>query len=239
LIDEEAKVAAAVDPAEPTKVLEAAQREGVRIESILTTHHHLDHAGGNEEFKKQQAHVAVYGGDDRIGALTNKVQEGDQFKVGGLEVQVHFTPCHTSGHVLYFVRDPKSNPPAIFTGDTLFIGGCGRFFEGTAQQMYHALCEVVASLPKETRVYCGHEYTVKNLEFALSIEPDNDALKKKMDWCKEQRANGKPTIPSTVEEELSFNPFMRVAEKTVAGAVGLQDPIKIMDELRRRKNNFK
>jgi len=234
LIDEENKVAGAVDPAEPEKVLAAARNEGVNVTSVLTTHHHWDHAGGNEQISQLLPSLEIYGGDDRIGALTKKVGEASQFKVGNIEVKVFFTPCHTSGHVLYYVP----SIPAVFTGDTLFIAGCGRFFEGTPQQMYHALIEVAANLPKDTKVYCGHEYTVKNLEFAAVVEPENQKVKEKLEWARQQRAKSLPTIPSTIAEELEYNPFMRVNEPSLQKSLKVTDPIQAMSNLREKKNNF-
>lgn len=246
LIDENSKTAAAIDPAQPKKVLEAANREGVTITHLLTTHHHSDHAGGNKGMVKEIENLPVYGGDDRIDALTQKVNDGDSIKIGDINVKVHFTPCHTSGHVLYEASDAKdsSKPHALFTGDTLFIGGCGRFFEGTPIQMYHALIEVISSLSKDTQIFCGHEYTVKNLEFALTIEPNNKNVQDKLNWAKNQRKNNENTVPSTVGEELTYNPFMRVKEPTVAEGLGIKDsnvcvdPVEVMKQLRKKKDSF-
>jgi len=130
---------------------------------------------------------------------------------------------------------------ALFTGDTLFISGCGRFFEGTAKQMYHALIEVVASMPPDTQVFCGHEYTVKNLQFALTVDPNNKAVKDKLEWAIKQRSQNFSTVPSTVGEELTYNPFMRVGQKEIAESLGLKSdasPIDVMAELRNRKDKF-
>jgi len=191
---------------------------------------------------KALPNIEVVGGDDRIPMLTRKVGHGDKLKIGNIDVDVFFTPCHTTGHVLYVAGDGKS-PKALFSGDTLFIGGCGRFFEGTAQNMYHALCEVVANLPKDTQVFCGHEYTVKNLQFAATIEKDNSALKKKLHWAEAQRNHSPPlpTIPSTVEEELSYNPFMRVDQVSIKTALGFSqdaDPVDVMAKLRALKDKW-
>jgi len=248
LVDTAKKEAAAVDPAESDKVIAAARARSLRITAILTTHHHADHAGGNEALLRDIPNIPVYGGDDRIAALSNKVKEGDSFKIGDITVKVHFTPCHTTGHVLYVASVPDQ-PSVLFSGDTLFIGGCGRFFEGSADQMYHALCEVVASLPDTTLVYCGHEYTVANLQFAQTIEPDNAALKAKLQWAMESREGGKHTIPSTVAEEKSYNPFMRVAQHSVKAAVATESEAssevdalhvhEVMRRLRQRKDGWK
>lgn len=249
IIDENSKEAAAVDPAEPSKVLNAAKHQDVKITSVLTTHHHRDHAGGNKEMASLIPGIKIYGGGEKVEALTNKVQDGDTLQIGKtIKVKVHHTPCHTREHVLYEVHDlssssttfPFPSPLSLFTGDTLFIAGCGRFFEGTAAEMYHALCEVVYSLPDNTEIYCGHEYTVKNLEFALTIEPNNKAVQEKLAWARLRRGSNMPTIPSTVAQEKAFNPFVRCREPSIAIAVGLSgaSPIEVLKELRSRKDKF-
>jgi hydroxyacylglutathione hydrolase len=243
LIDERDKVAAAVDPVEPKKVLEAAEKEGVPIKAIYTTHHHWDHAGGNEELLKAlPAGTPVYGADDRIPGLTHKVANAEVLQLGSTGVKVLFTPCHTAGHVLFLAGSDHA-PRALFSGDTLFIGGCGRFFEGTAQQMYHALHDVCAQLPQDTQVWCGHEYTVKNLQFAQSVEKDNQELQAKLKWAEERRGQEPPlpTIPSTIRDELQCNPFMRVNRESVKRALGLDteaDPIEAMAKLRHMKDKW-
>lgn len=243
LIDEETKQCAAVDPVEPEKVLKAVDDAGVALTSVLTTHHHWDHAGGNEKFidltKKKGLDVKVFGGDDRIGALSNKVKHGDKFKIGSLDIECLFTPCHTSGHICYYVTSSKGDQPAVFTGDTLFMGGCGKFFEGSPDQMYKALVEILAKLPLNTRVFCGHEYTVNNLKFAAHVEPSSDEVKKKLAWATTQRSKGLTTIPSTIEDELKFNPFMRVKESNVQAHVGKTDAVETMGALRAEKDNFR
>lgn len=248
IIDEKTGVAAAVDPAEPEKVLEAAKKEGATIKLVLTTHHHWDHAAGNPKMKEAIESLTIYGGDDRVDALTHKVGDGDSIKISdNIKVDVFSTPCHTTGHVLYLVSAGEGQSKALFTGDTLFIAGCGRFFEGTASQMYHALLEVVASLPHNTEVYCGHEYTVQNLKFAVTVEPENEALTAKLEWAKARRDKGESTVPSTIAEELSYNPFMRVkepavrsfAKKTAGKELESDDPVDIMAILRAAKNDFK
>ena len=214
--------------------------EGVHLDKVLTTHHHWDHAGGNEKlvskFKKNP--LEVYGGDDRIGALTKKVGQDDTLEIGSLKVKCLFTPCHTTGHICYFVQAPNGEQ-AVFTGDTLFIGGCGRFFEGTAEQMYSALIEKLGKLPNETKVFCGHEYTVQNLKFCKHVEPNNSDILKKIDWAAEKREAKEPTVPSTIGEEKLINPFMRVNEKSVQSHAGQSDGIATMGTIRREKDNFK
>ncbi|XP_016045896.1 hydroxyacylglutathione hydrolase, mitochondrial isoform X3 [Erinaceus europaeus] len=241
IIDEDTKEAAVVDPVQPQKVVETVRKHGVKLTTVLTTHHHWDHAGGNEKLVKLQPGLKVYGGDDRIGALTHRATHLSTLQVGSLHVKCLWTPCHTSGHVCYFVSKPNSSEsPAVFTGDTLFVAGCGKFYEGTADEMFKALLEVLGRLPPDTRVYCGHEYTVNNLKFARHVEPHNTAIQEKLAWAKEKYSLGEPTVPSTIAEELTYNPFMRVSrEKTVQQHAGESDPVTTMRAIRKEKDQFK
>jgi len=239
IVDKETNSAAVVDPVNPDRVLEAVKARNVNLTAVLTTHHHWDHAGGNEELvKKFESTLKVYGGDDRIGALTDKVKQDDVINIGSLKIRCLFTPCHTTGHICYFVEAPTGDK-SVFTGDTLFLGGCGRFFEGTAEQMYSALIDKLSALPDETLVYCGHEYTLQNLAFAKHVEPNNGDIKKKIEWSQQQRAKNQPTIPSTIAEEKKINPFMRVNESAVQSHAGLKDGIGTMAYIRKEKDSFK
>lgn len=219
-----------VDPAEADKVMAAASGRGLTVEGVLTTHHHYDHAGGNEDFVRAVP-VPVMGGDPSIAALSRQVKHGDTIALGQLTIRVLGTPCHTAAHVCYFV-DAGVGQRAVFTGDTLFLGGCGRFFEGSAQQMHTALNQVLAELPDDTQIFCGHEYTVGNLQYGRHAEPSNEHIAKKLDWAKEQRRQGLPTIPGTIGEEKLTNVFMRVG---LSGG----DPVEEMARLREDKNNWK
>ncbi|XP_075420606.1 hydroxyacylglutathione hydrolase, mitochondrial isoform X2 [Tenrec ecaudatus] len=240
LIDPDTREAAVVDPAQPQKVVDVAKKQGVKLTTVLTTHHHWDHAGGNEKLVKLVPGLKVYGGDDRIGALTTKVTHLSTLQVGSLSIKCLSTPCHTSGHICYFVTNPgSSEPAAVFTGDTLFVAGCGKFYEGTADEMYRALLEVLGRLPPDTRVYCGHEYTVNNLKFARHVEPHNPAIHEKLAWAKEKHRCGEPTVPSTIAEEFTYNPFMRVREKSVQEHAGESDPVTTMRAIRKEKDQFK
>lgn len=235
LIDEASGVAAAVDPAEPEPVLAALERAGVRLSHVLCTHHHYDHSAGNEAMVARFPDAVVVGGKidaERIPKLGVAVSGGDRVAVGGLSVEVLDVPCHTLGHVAYRVGD------ALFSGDALFVAGCGRFFEGDAAQMHHSLNTVLAALPDETRVFCGHEYTVGNLEFAAHVEPTNEAIAHKLAWARAQLAAGRPTVPSTLGEERATNPFLRVCEASIQAAMGSRDPVETMARLREAKNAF-
>lgn len=182
--------------------------------------------------------MQVFGGDERIGALTDKVSMGDTLQIGTLNVRCLFTPCHTTGHICYLVEEDGS-APAVFTGDTLFIAGCGRFFEGTAEQMNVALNEILSALPDETKVFCGHEYTLQNLAFAKHVEPDNVDVNKRIEWAQHMRAAKLPTVPSTIRDEKLTNPFMRVTASAVQDHSKKSDPISVMQSLRNEKDNFK
>jgi len=239
LMDQATKEAAIVDPVDPDSVIKAVEEEGVKLTTLLTTHHHWDHAGGNADLIKRVPGLDVFGGDDRIDGVTNKVKHGDKLTVGGINIQCLFTPCHTTGHICYYATKDKDK--AVFTGDTLFLGGCGRFFEGTAPQMYEALVKILGELPGDTKVYCGHEYSLQNLPFGQHVEPENQHIKDKITWSQAQRnaVPPLPTVPSTIAEEWLINPFMRVGEATVQAHAGETDPIETMRVIRAEKDNFK
>lgn len=241
IIDESTKEAAAVDPVEPEKIIGAARELGANLKMVLTTHHHWDHAGGNEKMKELVPGIKIYGGlIDNVKGCTHKLENGDRLTLGAdTQILSLHTPCHTKGHISYFVTGKEEEDPAVFTGDTLFVAGCGKFFEGTAQQMYDSLCVTLASLPTPARVFCGHEYTEKNLRFALTIEPDNENISQKLFWAKKQRQANLPTIPSTIGEELETNPFMRVDLPEIQAKVGCHDPVEALKEIRRRKDTWR
>lgn len=213
---------AVVDPSEAGPVLEAVAGENVKLEAIWNTHHHWDHVGGNRDLLSRQPDLQVVGyGEDakRIPGLTKGVADGETFEFAGHRVEVVYIPAHTRGHVAYHLPDEK----AVFTGDTLFAGGCGRLFEGEPATMVRSLRRL-AELPPETRVYCGHEYTEKNLKFALTLEPENQALRDKFDRVKELRGRNEPTVPSTIGEELETNPFLRSDSPELRQSVRKQFP---------------
>uniref|UniRef100_A0A803P0V0 hydroxyacylglutathione hydrolase n=1 Tax=Cannabis sativa TaxID=3483 RepID=A0A803P0V0_CANSA len=241
IIDESTKEAAAVDPVEPEKVLNVAQQHGVVLKLVLTTHHHWDHAGGNEKLRQLVPGIKVYGGSkDNVKGCTDIVDNGDKISLGAdISILALHTPCHTNGHISYYVTGKEGEDPAVFTGDTLFVAGCGKFFEGTAEQMHQSLCVTLASLPKPTRVYCGHEYTVKNLQFAVTVEPENVKIQQKLSWAQQQRKAGLPTIPSTIEEEMETNPFIRVDLPEIQEKVGCDSAVEAIHEIRKRKDNWR
>jgi hydroxyacylglutathione hydrolase len=220
VIDPAANDAAVVDCAEAGPVLAEAERQSVRLVAVLATHHHYDHVGGNEDLLRALPDLRVYGSADdapRIPGITNPVRDGETVEVADLQARVLLIPAHTSGHVAYYFADHD----AVFTGDTLFAGGCGRLFEGDAAQMMTSLGKL-AALPDRTKVYCGHEYTEKNLRFASELEPGNQALARKLAAVHELRRQGKPTVPTTIAEEKDTNPFLRTDSPELAASVGAQ-----------------
>ncbi len=240
--DDGSRQCAAVDCAEADKVLAAAEGLGLSLVAVLTTHWHPDHSGGNEDIVRRLAGLRVYGAraeGGRIPALTNPVEDGDRIRVGSLEARVIGIPAHTNGHVAYYF----ASLGAVFTGDTLFVGGCGRVFEGGAATMLESLGKL-AALPDDTRVYCGHEYTEKNLRFALTLEPGNQALKAKYERVREMRAQGRWTVPSTIGEEKLTNPFLRTASPELMATLKRQDPalgsdpVAIFARAREMKDRF-
>jgi hydroxyacylglutathione hydrolase len=204
VVDESSNEGGIVDCAEAPAVLAVVESEGVDLTAILPTHHHYDHVGGNEDLLGAKPGLTVYGFDERIPGLTQKVNDGDRIDLGSLEARVIFIPAHTTGHIAYNFEREK----AVFTGDTLFAGGCGRLFEGDAAMMIKSLSKLLV-LPDDTRVYFGHEYTEKNLQFALTLEPKNEALQNKHRWARAQNGKGAATTPTTIGSEKETNPFFR------------------------------
>ena len=195
-----------VDPSEAKPVISALGDRGWKLTHVINTHHHWDHTGGNLELKAAfGARVVGPKADrERIPGADEVYGDGEIFVFGTREARIFDIPGHTRGHIAYWFEQDA----ALFTGDTLFAMGCGRMFEGTAEQMWSSLSKLTV-LPKETRIYCGHEYTEANGRFALSVEPGNEALQRRMQEVKALRAAGKPTIPSTLGQELETNPFLR------------------------------
>uniref|UniRef100_A0A674GNX0 Hydroxyacylglutathione hydrolase-like protein n=1 Tax=Taeniopygia guttata TaxID=59729 RepID=A0A674GNX0_TAEGU len=224
----------------PFQLLEIVRKEDVVLKAILTTHHHWDHARGNEELAQLLPGLQVFGADERVGALTHRVSHGQELAFGSIRVRCLFTPCHTSGHMCYFMwEDDSPDAPALFSGDTLFVGGCGQFFEGTAEQMLTNLTQILGALPRDTKVFCGHECTVRNLKFALKVEPENEKVKEKLAWAKQRDDEDLPTVPSTLEEEFLYNPFLRVTEEAVQRFTGRTEPVEVLRALRSQRDNFK
>ncbi len=228
--------AVVVDPADAGPVLAALETHGLELVAILDTHHHWDHVGANEELCERFGGLPVYGHASdagRIPMLNQKLAHGDRFEVAGLSFSALHVPGHTSGALAYVTGD------AVFTGDTLFVAGCGRLFEGTPAQMYESLNGKLGALPDATRVYSGHEYTEANLRFALSVEPDNRDVRAKVDRVAGLRARGEPSVPSTIGEEKATNPFLRCESPAIRQKVaGAATPVDVLARLRALKDDF-
>ena len=229
---------AAIDPALAEPVLAALAAKGWRLTHILNTHHHGDHTGGNLDLIRATGAQVVGARRDsaRIPGIAIEVGEGDSFLLGAAAAMVLETPGHTLGHIAFWFPDSG----ALFSGDTLFSLGCGRLFEGSAEQMWQSLAKL-RGLPPETKIYCAHEYTLANGRFARLVERDNPALLARLDQAAAQIAAGQATVPSTLAGECAANPFLRADQPAVARAVGRPpggDPALVLGELRRRKDVF-
>jgi hydroxyacylglutathione hydrolase len=238
--DKVANVSAVVDAFSPATLVALAESLGAPITTALTTHHHLDHSGGNLELAKLVPGIEIVGSAyETAPGVTKKMSHGEVgcVKGGSTAFEALHTPCHTNGHLSFVTR---TETVSVFTGDILFVGGCGRFFEGNGEDMEHSLNEVLAGLPDECLVFCGHEYTVSNLRFAASIDKENEAVKRKLAWACEQVAANQHTVPSTIGEEKTYNPFMRTSDPVLAAAVGLPNgrPAEVMAAIRARKDAF-
>ncbi len=199
---------ATVDPSVADPVLEAAAAQGWRLTQVLNTHWHPDHTGGNAGIQAATgAPITAPAEAERVSKVDRIVAEGDRVNVCGAEAIVWDIPAHTAGHIAYYFEDEGM----IFVGDTMFAMGCGRLFEGTAEQMYANL-QRIAALPEDVRIYCGHEYTVANAKFAAHVEPDNAAIAERLAEAEALRAAGQITLPTTVEQERLTNPFVRAAD---------------------------
>jgi hydroxyacylglutathione hydrolase len=240
----EGKGAAVVDAGDAAPVIDYLEREELELTAIICTHHHGDHVGGNRALLDRWQ-VPVYGpAQETIPGRTHAVREGDEVVVAGigLALSILDIPGHTAGHIAYVSQAAAAR--LVFCGDTLFAVGCGRLFEGTPTDMVASL-DKLAALPADTLVYCGHEYTLANLRFALAVEPGNAALREREIAARAQRARGEPTLPSTIGDERATNPFLRTGETTIRAAASahadreLGDRIGVFAEIRAWKNAFR
>ncbi len=237
IFNEKTLIAAVVDPSEANPIINEIKKNNLKLKYILNTHHHYDHVGGNSELKKKyKCKVVGYEKDkDRIPEIDINLKDKQKWKNELFECEILHVPGHTSGHICIYVKEIN----ALFTGDTLFSLGCGRIFEGTYNEMFNSLNKL-KNFPKNTKIYCGHEYTKKNSDFCLSIDSKNSKLKDKIDKIKNYIKNSKPTIPSTLEDELECNIFLRADNLWIQKQLGINtgDPIKTFTKLRDLKDNF-
>ena len=234
--------AAVVDPGDAAPVLAALNAKNLQLDAILLTHHHADHVGGVEDLL-QKFDVPVYGpANEKIASITNKLRQADRVELAtpAISFSVIDVPGHTAGHIAYFAAEQAW----LFCGDTLFAGGCGRLFEGSAAQMTQSLAKL-SVLPDRTLIYCAHEYTLSNLRFALAAEPDNSALQQRFIHEEQRRRDGLATVPSVLGLEKSTNPFLRNQESAIIdqlitqGRLHSRDPVEAFAALREWKNTFR
>ena len=223
IIDEKTQKACVVDPSEAAPIINFLNNKKLNLKYILNTHHHYDHVGGNSELKKKynSCVVGFKGDKDRIPEIDILLEDNQIWKKDNFEAKIYHIPGHTLGHIAFhFFKEKK-----IFTGDTLFSLGCGRLFEGTYEQMFNSL-KKIKQLPKDTEIYCGHEYTLQNSNFCIANDPKNLKLKEKILRIKKNLQNNLPTIPSSLEDELECNIFLKAKD------------LKSFSKLRDLKDNF-
>ena len=242
LIDQTGTGACIVDPCESAPILERIVSLGLKPLVVLCTHHHEDHVGGLAAILNRYPLLPVLGhpaGRNHVSAQTGAVQHGEVVRVGSMSIQALHVPGHTLDAITWVVEGNA------FTGDTMFVAGCGKLFEGTATMMYASLNEVIGGLDGSTRIFCGHEYTTANLRFSFRMDPNNLAVQKKLEEVLVTRFAGKPTVPSSLWEERETNPFLRCGEpgilETVRRESGLRsfDPLSVFTWLRERKDRFR
>ncbi len=231
--------AAVVDPGDAQPVIDTLEAQGLQLGAVLLTHHHGDHVGGAKALKERYAVPVVGPRHEAIAAVSRAVAGGEQVVLEdlGLQFEVLDIPGHTRGHIAFYGHE------ALFCGDTLFSAGCGRLFEGTAEQMNRSLGRL-KTLPADTRVFCGHEYTVANLLFARAVEPENSSIRSYLETARSLRSSGRPTLPSNLALEIAVNPFLRCQEAAVREAAQqhaghpLQTEVEVFAAVRRWKDGF-
>lgn len=241
LWDTQQKIAAVVDPAVASPVIEYLQSIDAKLVAIFNTHHHGDHVGGNQQLVKQFPDLRVYGGAEDRGRIPQQqvyLTEGDTVQFADRIAQVFFVPGHTRAHIAYYFPPTVANEIGeLFCGDTIFAGGCGRLFEGTPAQMLNSLAKL-RQLPDRTRVWCAHEYTLSNLQFALTVDPDNRDLATRYEKVQQARSQGLATIPSLLGEEKQTNPFLRWDTPALQATAKINEPVRVFGRIRGMKDQF-
>ena len=237
IIDKENKSCSAVDPASPEEIIPFLEKEKIDLKNILNTHYHSDHTAGNLELKEKYK-CKIYGPDkekNQIPGIDIALKENDILNINNYSAKIFETPGHTAGHIIYWFKKDK----IVFTGDTLFVLGCGKLFEGTPQIMWNSLLKI-RNLPKETQVYCGHEYSKSNADFAISIEKNNNQLLKRSDEIKKLINKNSYTVPTTIEKEIESNPFLRADNNNIKKNLQMEknSPEEVFGEIRKRKDIF-
>ena len=228
-----------VDPGESKKILNLIDNNEIDLKGVLITHHHFDHTNGLSDLLNKRG-LEVYGPENNVNGINNIVKNNDKFTVIGIDFEVIEIPGHTLDHIAFYSFN--SGEPILFCGDTLFSGGCGRVFEGTFDQMFIAL-KKISKYPKETKIFCGHEYTLSNLKFALAVDENNEDLIEEYDNIKNIVDSGNPSLPTILEKELKINPFLRcdnhhIKNKIVSKFNTSDDEFEVFCALRQWKDNF-
>jgi hydroxyacylglutathione hydrolase len=244
LADGNSNRVAVVDPGDAAPVLNYLKQHDLALATILITHHHQDHTGGVAQLL-QAFPVPVYGpGSSPFSGIDHALHDGDSFELFGKVLQIREIPAHTLDHISYYCAPmAQQDTPQLFCGDTLFLAGCGRLFEGTATQLQQAM-DYFATLPDATEVYCTHEYSLANLAFAAAVEPDNADIQASTAHCQSLRAKAKPTLPSVIGTEKRINPFMRTRTESIRASASqhagrtLMEPADIMAVIRQWKNQY-
>tara|TARA_B100000029_G_C17538798_1_gene945893 strand:- start:71 stop:832 length:762 start_codon:yes stop_codon:yes gene_type:complete len=237
IFDQISKNVGVVDPSEADPIISFLKENNLNLNYILNTHHHLDHVGGNTKLKKIY-NAKIIGFDEdkhRIPEIDITLKDKDEFKFGNSTIKILHIPGHTLGHICFFFEKEK----IAFTGDTLFSMGCGRIFEGDHKQMLTSLNKI-KKLPKATKIYCGHEYTLRNAEFCMKYDKKNSILKKKFEIIKNLRSKNMPTVPSILEEELKTNIFLRCDQNTIKMNLNMKnhEDYKVFKKVRELKDGF-
>lgn len=225
-----------VDPGEADPIVAQLTSLGLDLIQIWVTHHHGDHIGGIPKLRQHFPQVEILGGEydwGRIPGQTHRLRDGDAWQIWGERVEILFIPGHTKAHIAYYL--PAQG--ALFCGDTVFAGGCGRLIEGSPEQMVASL-DRIRQLPEHTQIYCAHEYTLKNLQFALTVDPENEALQRRYQQVVVQRQQGLATVPSDLGTERATNPFLRWDQPALQAAMDSRDPVRVFARLRGRKDLF-
>ena len=237
IYDNNSKTAGVIDPSESQPIISFLKRKNIQLNYILNTHHHFDHIGGNIELKKiYNAKIVGFLNDKhRIPGIDITVTDNEKWIFGNSSVKILHIPGHTLGHICFFFEKEK----IAFTGDTLFSLGCGRIFEGDHKQMLASLNKI-KELPKDTKIYCGHEYTYKNAEFCMKYDSDNISLKKYFEKIKKLRSNNIPTIPAILKDELNSNIFLRCDQNDIKIKLGMknQEDLEVFKKVRDLKDRF-
>tara|TARA_B100000963_G_scaffold57808_1_gene45920 strand:- start:986 stop:1750 length:765 start_codon:yes stop_codon:yes gene_type:complete len=228
-----------VDPGESNKILDLIDSNKINLKGVLITHHHYDHTNGLVDLTNK-TDLAVFGPNNNINGINNIVGESDKFSIIGIDFEVIEIPGHTLDHIAFYSFNDGN--PILFCGDTLFAGGCGRVFEGTFNQMFKSL-KKISQYPKETEVFCGHEYTLSNLKFALEIDKSNGLLKNEYADVEKLVSSGIPSLPTNLDKELKLNPFLRCNDTNIKNKIiqkfdTIDDELEIFTALRKWKDNF-